>query len=187
MPFSSGSIGCSKARSSTLIRVSDQVPSLRNVRLAFMGFFVSPGFLFMPSTPFGKNEKIVVPILSVENRNGDPGSLPPRPATDSSPGASNRLLVRYLTLLLLLLKAYRSRIMPRSLGLASLKILAAIRDGSAYGLEIVARTGLPSGTVYPTLGRLRRSGFLHSRWEDRRRAEERRVGKECRSRWSPYH
>jgi len=61
--------------------------------------------------------------------------------------------------------------MPRSLGLASLKILAAIRDGSAYGLEIVARTGLPSGTVYPTLGRLRRSGFLHSRWEDQRRAD----------------
>src|SRR5258708_37219670 len=23
--------------------------------------------------------------------------------------------------------------------------------------------------------------------EDRRRSEERRVGKECRSRWSPYH
>src|SRR3989475_12315398 len=24
-------------------------------------------------------------------------------------------------------------------------------------------------------------------WEDYRRSEERRVGKECRSRWSPYH
>ena len=25
------------------------------------------------------------------------------------------------------------------------------------------------------------------RWRRRRRSEERRVGKECRSRWSPYH
>ena len=24
-------------------------------------------------------------------------------------------------------------------------------------------------------------------WEDIKRSEERRVGKECRSRWSPYH
>ena len=24
-------------------------------------------------------------------------------------------------------------------------------------------------------------------WADTRRSEERRVGKECRSRWSPYH
>src|SRR5229473_6743900 len=26
-----------------------------------------------------------------------------------------------------------------------------------------------------------------ARWRPRRRSEERRVGKECRSRWSPYH
>lgn len=56
--------------------------------------------------------------------------------------------------------------MPRPLGVSSLRILAAVRDGDAYGLEIVARTGLPSGTVYPTLGRLQRSGLLRSRWED---------------------
>ena len=37
-------------------------------------------------------------------------------------------------------------------------------------------TGKPTGKR--PLGRLRR------RWE---RSEERRVGKECRSRWSPYH
>ena len=24
-------------------------------------------------------------------------------------------------------------------------------------------------------------------WKDPKRSEERRVGKECRSRWSPYH
>jgi DNA-binding PadR family transcriptional regulator len=61
--------------------------------------------------------------------------------------------------------------MPRPLGLAALRILAAISRGSAYGLDIVATTGLPSGTVYPTLGRLRKSGHVKARWEDQRQAD----------------
>jgi DNA-binding PadR family transcriptional regulator len=61
--------------------------------------------------------------------------------------------------------------MPRSLGTGSLRILAAIRDGASYGLDIVAHTGLPSGTVYPVLGRLRRSGLVTSRWEEEAVAE----------------
>jgi DNA-binding PadR family transcriptional regulator len=61
--------------------------------------------------------------------------------------------------------------MPRPLGITSLRILAAIRDGSAYGLDLVARTGMPSGTVYPTLGRLKNSGLVVARWEDQRIAE----------------
>ncbi len=61
--------------------------------------------------------------------------------------------------------------MPRSLGITSLQILGAIRGGVAYGLDIVARTGMPSGTVYPTLGRLRKSGLVRARWEDQRVAE----------------
>src|SRR5256885_2865086 len=32
-----------------------------------------------------------------------------------------------------------------------------------------------------------RLGWLAGRWPVPRRSEERRVGKECRSRWSPYH
>lgn len=56
--------------------------------------------------------------------------------------------------------------MPRPLGATTVQILAAIRDGTTYGLDLVVRTGLPSGTVYPTLGRLRRSGFIEGRWED---------------------
>src|SRR3712207_9133646 len=31
------------------------------------------------------------------------------------------------------------------------------------------------------------SEFIHEDIEDLKRSEERRVGKECRSRWSPYH
>ena len=61
--------------------------------------------------------------------------------------------------------------MPRPLGVTSIQILGAVRDGAAYGLDIVAHTGLPSGTVYPTLGRLKRSGLVTARWEDQRAAE----------------
>ena len=61
--------------------------------------------------------------------------------------------------------------MPRSLGITSLQLLAAIRDGRSYGLDIVAHTGLPSGTVYPTLGRLKRSGLIRPHWEDQRVAD----------------
>jgi DNA-binding PadR family transcriptional regulator len=52
-----------------------------------------------------------------------------------------------------------------------LKVLGAIRDGIAYGLDIVAHTDMPSGTVYPTLGRLKKSGLVRARWEDQRIAE----------------
>ncbi|NNF27187.1 MAG: PadR family transcriptional regulator [Gemmatimonadetes bacterium] len=61
--------------------------------------------------------------------------------------------------------------MARPLGITSLQILAAIRDGATYGLEIVAHTGLPSGTVYPTLGRLKSRGQVRARWEAARDAE----------------
>ena len=61
--------------------------------------------------------------------------------------------------------------MPRSLGITSLKILHAIRSGALYGLDLVAQTGMPSGTIYPTLARLRRSGLVRSHWEDQRVAE----------------
>ena len=61
--------------------------------------------------------------------------------------------------------------MPRRLGITTLQLLAAIRDGDVYGLELVAATGLPSGTVYPTLGRLRQRGLIRASWEDQRIAD----------------
>ncbi|HSM06949.1 MAG TPA: PadR family transcriptional regulator [Longimicrobiales bacterium] len=61
--------------------------------------------------------------------------------------------------------------MPRGPGVTSLLLLAAIRDGRAYGLDLVAGTGLPSGTVYPTLGRLRKRGLIRAHWEDQRVAD----------------
>ncbi|NUK09405.1 PadR family transcriptional regulator [Streptomyces lunaelactis] len=34
-----------------------------------------------------------------------------------------------------------------------------------YGLELIQRTGLPSGTVYPLLARLEDAGLVSSAWE----------------------
>jgi len=40
-----------------------------------------------------------------------------------------------------------------------------------YGLELVAGTELPSGTIYPILTRLERAGWAESMWEDPARHE----------------
>lgn len=55
--------------------------------------------------------------------------------------------------------------MPRRLGQATIAILLALRDGGRYGLDLMDRTDLPSGTVYPTLGRLEERGYVRGRWE----------------------
>lgn len=44
-------------------------------------------------------------------------------------------------------------------------ILKVISAGSNYGFDIMERTGLQSGTVYPVLRRLEQSGLIHSKWE----------------------
>jgi len=44
-------------------------------------------------------------------------------------------------------------------------VLQAIMEGSRYGFDIIAATGLPSGTVYPALRRLEAAGCLGSEWE----------------------
>jgi DNA-binding PadR family transcriptional regulator len=41
-----------------------------------------------------------------------------------------------------------------------------VASGAAYGFEVIDATGLPSGTVYPALGRLERDGLVGSSWED---------------------
>ncbi len=60
---------------------------------------------------------------------------------------------------------------PRRPGSTTLTLLAAIRDGDSYGLDLVERTGLSSGTVYPVLGRLRRRGWIEGIWEAQERAD----------------
>ena len=59
----------------------------------------------------------------------------------------------------------------RQLGFATVLVLNAIRRGVRYGFDIIDATGLPSGTVYPTLGRMEKRGYLNARWEDASQAE----------------
>ena len=53
-------------------------------------------------------------------------------------------------------------------------------------LWISLKTGIVASLVSFVLGILA-AWFVVSRRGRTRRSEERRVGKECRSRWSPYH
>ena len=54
----------------------------------------------------------------------------------------------------------------KALSFGAVSILHAVAFGSRFGFDIMAATGLTSGTVYPTLDRLEQSGLLQSRWED---------------------
>ncbi len=55
---------------------------------------------------------------------------------------------------------------PRPLGTATIAVLQALSDGHRYGFDIIDRTGLPSGTVYPALAALARRALVRSSWED---------------------
>jgi DNA-binding PadR family transcriptional regulator len=55
--------------------------------------------------------------------------------------------------------------MTRHIGYATAGLLRAISRGYRYGLDIMEVTGLPSGTVYPTLTRLETRGFVVGQWE----------------------
>ena len=56
--------------------------------------------------------------------------------------------------------------MGRALSFAAVSVLHALACGAGYGFEVIDATGLPSGTVYPALGRLERDGYVRSAWED---------------------
>jgi len=51
------------------------------------------------------------------------------------------------------------------MGHATVAVLRAVADGHAYGFDLIDRTKLPSGTVYPALASLSRKGLLKARWE----------------------
>lgn len=51
------------------------------------------------------------------------------------------------------------------LGTAQIKVLEAVAGGTGYGFDIMDHTGLASGSVYPALSKLEKSGFVRSRWE----------------------
>lgn len=53
----------------------------------------------------------------------------------------------------------------KPLSVSSVAVLGAISRSVRYGFDIMDDTGLPSGTVYPILGRLERDGYVRSKWE----------------------
>src|SRR2546430_11760423 len=56
------------------------------------------------------------------------------------------------------------------------------------GLAFAGDPGFPTGGIYADTNNFApRLGFSYAVRQGRHRSEERRVGKECRSRWSPYH
>lgn len=57
-------------------------------------------------------------------------------------------------------------------------VLRALSEGYGYGFDIMDASGLPSGTVYPSLRRLERAGCVTSRWEEEESA--RREGRPAR-------
>ena len=54
---------------------------------------------------------------------------------------------------------------PKPVSLSAVAVLDAITRRIRHGFDIMDATGLPSGTVYPILGRLERDGYVRSRWE----------------------
>jgi len=54
----------------------------------------------------------------------------------------------------------------KRLSITAVCVLRAIADGFQYGFDIIDQTELPSGTVYPALGRLERDGLVTAAWEN---------------------
>jgi DNA-binding PadR family transcriptional regulator len=52
--------------------------------------------------------------------------------------------------------------------IAVAKVVSALLvepEGQRYGLDLMSATGLPSGTLYPILQRLRDAGWVDAAWE----------------------
>lgn len=58
----------------------------------------------------------------------------------------------------------------KRLTITAVCVLRSIADGYQYGFDVIDQTQLPSGTVYPALGRLERDGLVKSAWENEREA-----------------
>lgn len=53
---------------------------------------------------------------------------------------------------------------------AVLRALLAAPIEGLYGLQIAQAVHLPTGTIFPTLGRLEHAGWITGTWEDREQA-----------------
>lgn len=62
----------------------------------------------------------------------------------------------------------------RPMGWATTAVLRGIRQGHAFGADIMETTDLSGGSVYKILRRVERRGLVEGRWEDAGIAEEER-------------
>ena len=58
---------------------------------------------------------------------------------------------------------------------------------SQFSCKLSVRSSLWDAKANKAAGRSVESQRINEKLENIKRSEERRVGKECRSRWSPYH
>ena len=67
--------------------------------------------------------------------------------------------------------------------------LASAKEAVSYGANVfMLYTGAPQNTRRKEISELNiEAGWKYAKEHGIERSEERRVGKECRSRWSPYH
>ena len=56
--------------------------------------------------------------------------------------------------------------MRQQIGFKTAVVFRAVANGNRFGLDVMRATGLPSGTVYPTLTRAELAGYVHARWEN---------------------
>ena len=106
----------------------------------------------------------------------------------------------WLDVLALALGALLARLLVRWLGAWTARVTGPLRaarhEGDAAGnmaeqarMSVLFGARQIDGALFPlfwlALTYLERMALLH--WVGLTRSEERRVGKECRSRWSPYH
>src|SRR5256885_6475437 len=69
----------------------------------------------------------------------------------------------------------------------SIILLVSWYAGTAYGHVNTLLLPAPGDVLSSLLQGLSAGTFFSNAWFTMQRSEERRVGKECRSRWSPYH
>src|SRR2546429_4622846 len=67
------------------------------------------------------------------------------------------------------------------------EVHAGVEVLDLIGVSVERERGAASELADPPLGRLAPARVVDGGVDVRVRSEERRVGKECRSRWSPYH
>src|SRR3712207_9093379 len=104
----------------------------------------------------------------------------------------NQLCFRLYTASRLITQSYEPYLKPLGITYTQYLVLLVLWEHDEQPVnDIGKKLLLGINTISPLIKRMEKMGLLarHGSESDKRqqRSEERRVGKECRSRWSPYH